>query len=436
MSFCAAVFSPLYAQDYLRLSERNITGTARYIGMGGAMTAIGGDPSAALYNPAGLGLYRRSEVFVTFDVMLDRTRQIGTTDVFKRNVLMIPQASAVFSIPSYTLSDEGVQFNNLMLSYNRVQSYSREMFGVGDHDPSLGALLTTADVNWDIPFCTDLINASNSLYLRETGYVNEYALDWAMNISNRWYVGAGLHVQSYLLSSDATYQETFTAQNTEGRHFSNNNQTTLLFSGASFNFSAGFLCRPLPWLRLGFGIQTPSVGHLVTRTSGSLTAQTDTLATSYAPDCNSQTRSFHMPWHTTTSVGFQIGAYALAAVQYDFTHQSGVNLHSLRAGIEVVPVLGLYINAGYAFESTFDKNPFVVPMDPTFDRQDTYFQRPRWTQYASIAVGYRGTHMMVQAAYQCRWQRLNLHAIENTAPYDMHTETHRIVLTLGWHRYY
>jgi hypothetical protein len=42
-------------------------GTARYVGMGGAMTAIGGDPSAAIDNPAGLGLYRRSEISVTID---------------------------------------------------------------------------------------------------------------------------------------------------------------------------------------------------------------------------------------------------------------------------------------------------------------------------------------------------------------------------------
>jgi hypothetical protein len=99
-------------------------------------------------------------------------------------------------------------------------------------------------------------------------------------------------------------------------------------------------------------------------------------------------------------------------------------------------VLGLYINAGYAFESPFDKRQFVVPMDNTFERQDTYFHQLRWTQYASFAIGYRGTHMMVQAAYQYRWQRLNLYAHENAMPYDMNTNTHRIIITVGWHRYY
>ena len=38
--------SIISAQEQARLSERELSGTARYVGMGGAMTAVGGDPSA------------------------------------------------------------------------------------------------------------------------------------------------------------------------------------------------------------------------------------------------------------------------------------------------------------------------------------------------------------------------------------------------------
>lgn len=48
LAICGVGFS----QDYTRLSERTIIGTARYVGMSGAMTAIGGDPSAVTDNPA------------------------------------------------------------------------------------------------------------------------------------------------------------------------------------------------------------------------------------------------------------------------------------------------------------------------------------------------------------------------------------------------
>ena len=42
-----------------RLAEPDLIGTARYVGLAGAMTAVGGDPTAIQDNPAGLGIYRR-----------------------------------------------------------------------------------------------------------------------------------------------------------------------------------------------------------------------------------------------------------------------------------------------------------------------------------------------------------------------------------------
>ncbi|MBQ2067431.1 MAG: hypothetical protein II457_00715, partial [Paludibacteraceae bacterium] len=91
--------------------------------------------------------------------------------------------------------------------------------------------------------------------------------------------------------------------------------------------------------------------------------------------------------------------------------------------------------AGYAYESTFKPATKLVPMVESFDRQDTYFQHTRWTQYASIAAGYRGKYVIAQAAYQYRWQRLNLYAYEKATPYDIQAETHRIVVTIAWHQY-
>ena len=101
-----------------------------------------------------------------------------------------------------------------------------------------------------------------------------------------------------------------------------------------------------------------------------------------------------------------------------------------------MPVLGLYINAGYVYESSFSKNPMSVAMEPTFNRQDTYFEQPKWSQYVSAAIGYRGKHAIVQAAYQYRWQRLDVYAHEWSQPYNINTDTHRIVLTIGWHQSY
>ena len=85
------------AQDVQRFAQRSTMGTARYVGMGGAMTAIGGDPSAAADNPAGLGLYRRSEISVTIDESIDNTQQAGSNDTYQRARFSAPQITAIWA---------------------------------------------------------------------------------------------------------------------------------------------------------------------------------------------------------------------------------------------------------------------------------------------------------------------------------------------------
>ena len=421
-----------YAQDFARIGERSIMGTARYVGMSGAMSAIGGDPTAVHDNAAGLGLYRRMEAMISLDQTFDKTWMVGeNNDPQLRYNPMLSQASVVFCAPKYKETEKGVLFNNFLISYRRLQTFGRWMYGKGMNGPSLGALLPDLDV----PYCKDALTGEHYLMLQESGSVNEYAFNWAMNVSNRWFIGAGLQIQSYTLNSDATYKETFSAQNAEGTNYFNKNSTTLMLSGVSSSLSVGLIYRPTGWLRLGAGLQTYSLGSFSTYTTGTLAAQTDSLRYSYAPDDGWRDGNVcTQPLHLSTSVAFQIGAYGMASLQYDLFHQRKEDLmHSLRVGVEVIPVLGLYINAGYACESTFQKTDRVFTMDPTFDRQDTYYQYPQMAHYASLAIGYRGTYMMVQAAYQYRWQSLHLYAHEAADPYDMRADTHRLVVTIGWH---
>ena len=193
--------SSLFAQDYQRLSERTIAGTARYVGMCGAMTAIGGDPTAANDNPAGLGLYRRSEVMFTIDEATDYTihslhAPYGSERTWR---VTLPQASWVISIDNY--KDQGVAYNNLMLSYRRLNTFNRYIRTFGADGESLGALLAETEgtpgsiLGINYPIAPH--NRSNYLTLEETGYVGEYSLDWAMNISHRLYLGLGLRLQSF-----------------------------------------------------------------------------------------------------------------------------------------------------------------------------------------------------------------------------------------------
>src|SRR5215210_7998194 len=67
-AFAAAITPSAFAQDErdaLRFSFLQPQGTARSIGFGSALGSVGGDFSSLSVNPAGIGIYKRSEITFT-----------------------------------------------------------------------------------------------------------------------------------------------------------------------------------------------------------------------------------------------------------------------------------------------------------------------------------------------------------------------------------
>ena len=52
-----------------KLAASQLTGTARYVGMGGAMEALGADISTISTNPAGVGLFRKNQISLSAGVI-------------------------------------------------------------------------------------------------------------------------------------------------------------------------------------------------------------------------------------------------------------------------------------------------------------------------------------------------------------------------------
>ena len=89
----------LSAQDIYRVTDmanEDLNGTARFVGMGGALSALGADMSVMSTNPAGIGLFRSSDVSVTAGLR----RQIEGNAFAGRDVvnLSFDQAGFVYSI--------------------------------------------------------------------------------------------------------------------------------------------------------------------------------------------------------------------------------------------------------------------------------------------------------------------------------------------------
>ena len=457
--FLAYCLLPIaHSQDVQRFAERQIIGTARYVGMGGAMTAIGGDPSAVQDNPAGLGLYRRGEIMLTVDGTIDQTCQNDSRDVYQRARFALPQVSAVWAWGNPS-KQRGMVYNNFMFSIQRLANYNRDVLveGVG-----MGMVETICEktnglaeeflidmpwndeeVGWlsilgyegylidpvvDNQWITAVDFSSGTLSVSETGSADQYTLSWAGNISNQWYVGLSLNIPTITYTKRTSLLET-------SRNNSAELKSMYYASGIGVSGAVGLIYRPIQSLRIGASLQTPTVMQLSLQTEGDMYStiagqKYDVLT----PSSGSINTEIYAPLRTSFSVAGQMGNNALIAVQYDYAHSADMeDVHTLRIGTEAQAYRGLFINAGYVYESSFMNKELAVGLDYNSIRTDMDYRYTAYSQYASMGVGYRSNVLVAQVAYQYLWQTLHQYATEmQPTPIDVQTRTHRIVATLAW----
>ena len=65
MIFMSASLTAHETYQDTKLIDNDLNGTARYVGMGGALEALGADISTISTNPAGVGLFRSGQVTVS-----------------------------------------------------------------------------------------------------------------------------------------------------------------------------------------------------------------------------------------------------------------------------------------------------------------------------------------------------------------------------------
>lgn len=411
----------LMAQDLQTISQRDIVGSARYVAMAGAMTAVGGDPTAVSDNPAGLGLYRSFETELTADLQWENKR-----------VFFIPtMASIAFTMPSRR---EGlVRSHNLMFGFHRIKNFVRSAYP----DP------------WIVGENTDYarIKEMNS---RESGYMNCYDIAWAVNLNDRYYIGLSANVYNWRYEKE---MEVWTRLSKSEGYYAHTFNT---FTGLGLGATLGFLARPTEMLRLGASIATPTWGnHTVTDYD-------------YDSEVTERRRhSFSLPFRTTLGMALQFKRYGLLSLEYDYSGLRGMRgVHTLKAGGEAVLARRWFLNIGYAYESTFRQPEYVLPkhslylQTPVQDEKGNYiypytdwnyrtdedFRYMRSGHTVGAGLGYHGNFIIVHLAYQWRLQRYDLYpddpweyvASINDEVFhadnmqQMRAVTNRIVLTIGW----
>lgn len=125
-----ATASAQNAYDAEKLLGNDLNGTARFVGMGGAMGALGGDISVMSSNPAGIGIFRSNDVSVSFGF-----NNTSTKSNFSGVSMNEDKTRASFDQIGFVYSNKignntSLRFVNFGFNYHKSKNFNR-LFSMG-----------------------------------------------------------------------------------------------------------------------------------------------------------------------------------------------------------------------------------------------------------------------------------------------------------------
>ena len=297
---CLSVFSvSAVAQtqyETARLTGTELNGTARYVGMGGAMGALGADISTIGTNPAGIGLYRSNEISTSFSFNNFKADSPSHDNSTSR--MSYDQLGFVYS---YKVGNEtDLRYVNFAFNYHKSKNFGKDFamsgnlrnglsqtqqmanmvghLSVGEIDNIynygyVNGLPNPYDI-YDYPYLgvmgirTELVGVDsqnrpigwlgvqNGYVSKERGGIESYDFNLAFNVKDRMYFGVTMGVNSVNYGRDSYYTEDIVDGDHSG-YYELENYYRL--SGVGVDLKLGAIFRPIEDspLRLGVAVHTP-----------------------------------------------------------------------------------------------------------------------------------------------------------------------------------
>ena len=373
--------------DAIRPSQVFQSGTARFNSMAGAFSALGGDISTLNQNPAGLGVFRSSEISLTPMLINGQS-----TSYFKNNNSEDNKFGFTFSqfgvVSSMTASnkDKGLLALNFGYSMNKSNNYNQSALikGIGDnssmadywanrastgyfegggfYSDELADSLPDAFLAWQT-YLIDTLSNQYTTYgsafnnygddaavygqtikrlVESSGYSNDHAFSLGGNISDKFYFGATFGLSSFNYKS--IYQHVETVPSEAGLNSLLSNFTynlTYSSSGTGINFKFGAIYRPVEPLRLSFAFHTPTVYWVSDYVSDNISVNY-TGVTSRRSDTSIQGSNnlfkydyrLKTPSRAMVGAAYQIGRIGLVSVDYELVNYSGAKFSETGDGYD------------------------------------------------------------------------------------------------------
>ena len=454
LSLCGMSAMAQETYENTRLVDNDLNGTARYVGMGGAMEALGADVSTMSTNPAGVGLFRKSKVDLSFGLVsqqdatkfnslgktnasfdqigfvyvLNKTSNSGFNIGFNyhksRNFDQILGAANMLNNASqnkltYQKYRKGIFTDKKSMTYNQIDNLYMENLLYNNKDKKY----------YNFPATGYLYNEENK------GYIGEYDFNMSGNINNRVYLGltVGLHDVHYRNYSEYTENFVPNRDNIPGLTLNDNREIT----GTGYDVKFGAVFRPFDTsaFRLGLYIHTPTWYDLTTSNYSTMTDGNVAKPTNESYDFRVDT-----PWKFGLSLGHTINNFIALGATYEYADYGAIStrikdggyydswsgsyyenshrdkamnahteatlkgVHTLKLGAEVKVMPKLAVRVGYNYLSAlFNENGAkngTIASPGSYYASSTSFVNWKATNRITCGVGYAHKNFNVDLAYQ------------------------------------
>lgn len=315
IAFTGACFTTLHAQtidDALRYSSTSLMGSARGQAVGGALGALGGEPTAIYVNPASVAFFRTSDFSFSADFqnITNKGTYLGSTGSDNK---FVPNISNLTIIFGGKRKKPGSKWENFSfgMGFNRTNNYNERVYysginttssqslnyaaeanaaqitdpasQLGDSDPNqlLGGLAHTAVPAWRTALIDTFTNApvGSQFYstaqatdysirvkqeniVENKGSSNEVSFAFGANYNNILYFGGSANIPIVHFSQISTWKETDMHDPADAAAAAalNAYSTTqyLTTDGTGFSGKLGAIIKPIRPLSIGLTYYTPT----------------------------------------------------------------------------------------------------------------------------------------------------------------------------------
>ena len=458
-------------------STSDVIGTSRYVGMGGAMGALGADISAISSNPAAIGLFRKSDISLTAGLLWPKDKK------YEEDNLTHGTFDQMGFVASWHLDAPKVQFVNFAFNYQKKFNFANGFYADNPNTHGLSQVDQLADISNLYYNDNSLLGTAYNSWIMDKdslGYYNSYSADRnryshystgstqafdlnvSFNLKDRAYLGATFGIENVNYDRYSMYTEE--RNNNHNPAFGEimdyelyNDQS---IDGYGINFKVGTIVRPIEEspFRVGLAIETPTWYRLKTKTLHQINSKFDTEGNyldgyfaHYGADDSYLEYIVRTPWRARLSLGSTIDKYFAWDVEYEYANYAKNRMkypddfdyyesssfsgkpdkamnslnkemlrgqHTVKAGFELKPADAWAIRFGYNYiSSIYKKKAFLdqtVPSDAFDFITSTNYMNLSDANILACGLGYRYKKFYIDMTYKFRQQNGEFYAFDDS----------------------